>query len=130
MDFSYPLLYLGNKPEKHANVPGRYAPIVFQQGPLSAQYGGKPYADVSEKDGRYLVRLAPDIFAWPEGTKLGPQLVTRDEYDALAAKVQALEEAVAELREPSTEQTKASKGRPASASKPEPTAPEVKADAP
>lgn len=89
--FLYPLLYTGPKAVKAVTVPGALEPAMFKQGPLSSQFGGLPYADVTEKQGRHLVKHHGNLFAWPEGTKLGPQFVTREEHDALADRLAKLE---------------------------------------
>jgi hypothetical protein len=101
-DILHPLLCLTNKEEKRAEITGRLEPIVFKLGPLSEQPGplfGQKYADVTEKEGRQLVRRAPGLFKWPEGTILGPQMVSRDEFDALRDRMEALEATIAEWRE-------------------------------
>lgn len=94
-DFLYPLVYTGNKPEKNVQMLlGSLVPVIFKLGPLSEQEGplyGQRYADVTEKQGRLLVKRLPEQFRWPEGIKLGPQLVTREEHDALADRLAALE---------------------------------------
>jgi len=101
--FIYPLLYIGGKDEKDvASALGSLVPVVFRQGPLSAQPGpmfDQKYCDVSEKDGRMLVKRFPELFRWPDGTQLGPQVVTREEFEALAAVVAALSALVAEAPE-------------------------------
>ena len=99
-EFLYPLLYVGPKEQKEIDMPARLEKLVFKRGPLSEkgeQFEGLAYADVTEKEGRYIVKRFPDLFAWPEGTKLGPQLVTREEFDALAEVVTTLTEQVAAL---------------------------------
>lgn len=94
-EFLYPLIYTGNKDEKNVQgILGSLVPVVFKLGPLSEQEGplyGQRYSDVTEKQGRLLVKRLPDQFRWPDGVKLGPQLVTREEFDALADRVAALE---------------------------------------
>jgi hypothetical protein len=126
MTFTYPLLYIGPKPVKVAEFSDLDAgTITFQQGPLSEQLGGLPYADVNEHDGRYLVKRFPDLFVWPEGTQFGPQVATREEHEALAERVAKLEAALADLLA-TDDASKPTKGRkPAQAAE----APEVKADA-
>lgn len=100
--FIYPLIYIGGKDEKDvASALGSLVPVVFRRGPLSSQPGpleGQRYCDVSEKDGRTLVKRFPELFRWPEGTQLGPQVVTREEFDALAEVVANLAASLAELR--------------------------------
>lgn len=92
-DFIHPMIYTGPKPQKDMShiFPGR--PLVFKPGPLSEQPGpleGQKYADVTEKEGRHLVKRFPDLFKWPEGTQLGPQIVSREEFDDLKARFEAL----------------------------------------
>lgn len=94
----HPMLYIGPKERKDAaHILGRITPAVFEEGPLSTQPGplfGKKYHYVSEDEGRKLERFR-DLFAWPEGTTLGPALATREEYADLLARVEALEMAQA-----------------------------------
>lgn len=88
------MIYDGPKAEKRVEITGRLEPIAFKLGPLSEQPGplfGKKYADVTEKEGRALVRRAPALFKWPEGTQLGPQIVSRDEFAAALDRIAALE---------------------------------------
>jgi len=95
-EFLYALIYTGPKESKDAasalNSP---VPMVFRAGDLSGQPGslaGQKYCDVTEAQGRMLVKRFPELYRWPEGgTPQGPQAVTRDEYLALLARVEALE---------------------------------------
>lgn len=92
-EFNHPLFYNGTKLKKDmSSVFGR--PLVFKMGPLSEigqTFEGRVYADVTEKEGRQLVKRFPELFEWPEATVfLGPKLVTREEFDALVARVEEI----------------------------------------
>lgn len=97
------MIYTGPKPEKRVEITGRLEPIIFKPGPLSETDGplkGQKYADVTEKEGRILQRRAPGMFAWVEGTQLGPQVVSRDEFEALKDRVADLEALVRQMAIP------------------------------
>lgn len=102
-EFLHPLLYKGAKDEENMqSVLGSLVPVWFKLGPLSEENGplaGLKYGDVTEKQGRILVKRFPEVFAWPEGTSFtGPQTVSRDEYEAVLGRLDALEGALADLR--------------------------------
>jgi hypothetical protein len=119
--FLYPLLYTGptsREQKDMTHVFGRT--LVFKRDTLSAQPGpleGQRYADVTEHEGRTLVKRWPDLFRWPDGTQLGPQVVSRDEYDDLTAKYEALALRVAALEGPAAPATDAPKKERAPAKK-------------
>lgn len=102
-DFLYQLIYTGPKEQKDAqSALNTLHPLVFALGPLSEQPGplqGQKYADVTEAQGRRLVKRFPELYRWPEGASpAGPQTVTREEYDAILSRLEALEGALSALQ--------------------------------
>lgn len=87
---TYPLIYTGPKAEKRQPLAGSLASAVFKIGPLSEQPGplfGQKYALVTEDQRDAMLRVAGGLYRKPE--YLPPP--TREEFDALAARVAALE---------------------------------------
>lgn len=89
--FLFPVVYLGAPKAEHAaktiTVPGSSDPVMFTFGPDF----DKPYAYVTETQGRYLRRVAPKLFDFPQG------LHTKTDTDDLVARIEALEAQVAAL---------------------------------
>lgn len=95
-DFLYQLIYTGPKEKKDAqSALNTLHSLVFEAGPLSAQAGplnGQKYADVTEAQGRRLIKRFPELYRWPDGgVPSGPVAVTREEYEAILARLDALE---------------------------------------
>ena len=85
--FLFPVIYKGNKDRKEITVPGTPDPVIFMGGPDF----DVPYAYVTEIQGRYLRRISPELFDFPNG------LMVKSDSDALVARVDELEATVARL---------------------------------
>ena len=89
--FLFPVVYKGEPKSEHAaktiTVPGSPDPVLFLSGPDF----DLPYAYVTEKQGRYLRRIAPKLFDFPNG------LHAKSDTDDLTARIEALEATVANL---------------------------------
>lgn len=93
-EFLYPMFYTGPKAEKAVDCPGHLEPIQFKQGALSQAfeaYAGMPHADVTEADGRYLIKRFGSLFAWAPNVEFTGRGPTQAAFDALVDRVAALE---------------------------------------
>lgn len=91
-NFLFPVIYNGEpKTEtvaKTISVPGSPDPVLFMFGPDF----DKPYAFVTETQGRYLRRIAPNLFDFPDGLH-----VKQETSPELMERVERLEAIVSDL---------------------------------
>jgi hypothetical protein len=106
----HPLIYLGPKDEMDmGSVLGTPTPAVFRVGPHSndpsSSLHGQKYFDVTEDQGRVIMKRwgttlgkaqygPEELFAWPDDTRFGIGGPSREEFEAVLDRLQALEGAL------------------------------------
>jgi len=94
--FLFPLIYTGprERASKTVTVPGTREPLTFKvrpDSPIGADGLPERIAYVTEEQGRWLVKRHGSLYAWPAGVQFGPQVPTLAQFEALLARVEAIE---------------------------------------